>query len=147
MSWSPFQKDIIDFLIKPEEIDEYSSNKKAFKKIADQHEYFIAEAPLMPTIGKTLGTVLGPRGKMPKPVPPAADIASMVQNLRDTIKIRSKTNMTFHTIVGNEDMANEDIADNIQAIIKRLEGTLERGKFNIRSIYVKTTMGPSQRIM
>ena len=101
----------------------------------------------MPTIGKTLGTVLGPRGKMPKPVPPAADLTGMVTNLRNTIKLRSKTNMTFHTIVGSEDMADEDIADNIQAIIKRLEGILERGRMNIRSVYVKTTMGPSQKVL
>ena len=140
-------KDIVDFLIKPEEIDDYSSDKKAFKKVADKHDYFIAEAPLMPTIGKTLGTVLGPRGKMPKPVPPAADLTGMVSNLRDTIKIRSKTNMTFHTIIGSEEMSDEDIAENIQAIIKRLEGTLERGRMNIRSVYIKTTMGPSQKVM
>jgi len=140
-------KDLVDFLIKPEEIDDYSDDKKAFKKIADDHDYFIAEAPLMPTIGKTLGTVLGPRGKMPRPVPPAADLTDMVKNLRSTIKIRSKTNTTFHAIVGNDDMSSEDIADNIQAIIKRLEGVLERGKMNIRSIYIKTTMGPSEKIV
>jgi large subunit ribosomal protein L1 len=140
-------KDIVDFLIKPEEIDDYSDNKKAFKKIADEHDYFIAEAPLMPTIGKTLGTVLGPRGKMPKPVPPSADLKDMVKNLRDTIKIRSKTNMTFHTIVGSEDMDANDIADNIQAIIKRLEGTLERGRMNIKSMFIKTTMSPSQKLL
>ena len=140
-------KDIVDFLIKPEEINDYADNKKAFKKIADTHDFFIAEAPLMPTIGKTLGTVLGPRGKMPKPVPPAADLTDMVNNLRDTVKVRSKTNSTFHTVVGNEEMADEDIAENIQVIMKRLEGTLERGKINIRSAFIKSTMSPSQKIM
>jgi large subunit ribosomal protein L1 len=140
-------KNLVDFLIKPEEIDDYADDKKAFKKIADNHDFFIAEAPLMPTIGKTLGTVLGPRGKMPKPVPPAADLTDMVNNLRDTVKVRSKTNTTFHTVVGNEQMADEDIAENIQAIMKRLEGTLERGKMNIRSVFVKSTMSPSQKIM
>jgi len=140
-------KDLVDFLIKPEEIDDYADDKKAFKKIAENHDFFIAEAPLMPTIGKTLGTILGPRGKMPKPVPPAADLTGMVDNLRDTVKVRSKTNTTFHTVVGNEEMADEDIADNIQAIMKRLEGTLERGKMNIRSAFIKSTMSPSQKIM
>jgi len=140
-------KDLVDFLIKPEEIDDYADDKKAFKKIAENHDFFIAEAPLMPTIGKTLGTILGPRGKMPKPVPPAADLTGMVDNLRDTVKVRSKTNTTFHTVVGNEEMTDEDIADNIQAIMKRLEGTLERGKMNIRSAFIKSTMSPSQKIM
>ena len=45
----------VDLLIKPEEIEDISKDKKKLKKIADEHDFFIAEAPLMPTIGKTLG--------------------------------------------------------------------------------------------
>lgn len=137
----------VDLLIQPEEIEELSSNKKQFKKIADDHHFFIAEAPLMPTIGKTLGTVLGPRGKMPKPVPPNADISGLVENLHKTIKLRSKSTKTFHTIAGNENMDPQQIATNVDSIIKRLEGTLERGRLNIGSVYIKTTMGPSERII
>ena len=137
----------VDLLIKPEEIEDFSTDKGKFKKVADAHHFFIAEAPLMPTIGKTLGTVLGPRGKMPKPVPPNADVSGLVKNLRSTVKVRSKSNKTFHTIAGEETMSKEDIAENISAIIKRLEGKLERGRMNIGSVYVKTTMGPSERII
>jgi large subunit ribosomal protein L1 len=137
----------VDLLIKPEEIEELSGNKKKFKKIADEHEFFIAEAPLMPTIGKSLGTVLGPRGKMPKPVPPNADVSIMVSNLRKTVKVRSKNAKTFHTIAGTADMPKEHIAENIDTIVKRLEGILERGRLNIGSAYVKTTMGPSERLI
>jgi len=137
----------VDLLIKPEEIEDFSTDKVRFKKVADSHHFFIAEAPLMPTIGKTLGTVLGPRGKMPKPVPPNADVSGLVKNLRSTVKVRSKSNKTFHTIAGEETMSEEDIAENISAIIKRLESKLERGRMNIGSVYVKTTMGPSERII
>ncbi len=137
----------VDLLIKPEEIEDLSKDKKKFKKIADEYEFFVAEAPLMPTIGKTLGTVLGPRGKMPKPVPPNADLSGLVKNLRNTIKIRSKSSKTFHTIAGNAEMSKEHIVENVDAIIKRLESALERGRINIGSIYIKTTMGPSERII
>jgi large subunit ribosomal protein L1 len=137
----------VDFLIKPEEIEDLSKNKKKFKKITDEHDFFIAEAPLMPTIGKTLGTVLGPRGKMPKPVPPHADVSGMVKNLRNTIKLRSKSNKTFHTIAGNAEMSKEHLAENVDTIIKRLENALERGRINIGSIYIKTTMGSPERII
>lgn len=137
----------VDLLIKPEEIEDFSTNKKSFKKIVDSHHFFIAEAPLMPTIGKTLGTILGPRGKMPKPVPPNADITNIVKNLRNTIKLRSKSNKTFHTIAGDESMSSENLADNISTIINRLESKLERGRMNISSIYIKTTMGNSERII
>ena len=137
----------VDLLIKPEEIGDLSKDKKKFKKIADDFAFFIAEAPLMPTIGKTLGTVLGPRGKMPKPVPPNADITGIVNNLRKSIKVRSKSSKTFHTVAGSADMSKDHIADNIDTIIKRIEAALEKGRMNIGSVYVKTTMGASERII
>jgi large subunit ribosomal protein L1 len=137
----------VDLLIKPEEIEELAKDKKKFKKIADEYDFFIAEAPLMPVIGKTLGIILGPRGKMPKPVPPTVDITTLAKNLRKTVKIRSKTTKTIHATVGQEEMNTEQISDNIDAIFKRLEGKLERGKLNIGSVYVKTSMGPPMRIL
>lgn len=137
----------VDLIIKPEEIEDLAKDKKKFKKITDEYDFFIAEAPLMPTIGKTLGVILGPRGKMPRPVPPHIDITGIVKNLRQTIRIRSKANKTFHAIAGKEEMDKEQIAENIDAIIKRLESKLERGRMNIGSIHVKTTMGPSVRII
>ncbi len=136
----------VDLLIKPEEIEDLSKDKKKFKKIADEYDFFIAEAPLMPTIGKTLGVILGPRGKMPKPVPPTVDITGMAKSMRKTVKVRSKTSKTIHATVGREEMNMEHIADNIDAILKRLESRLERGKLNIGSVYVKTSMGPAIRI-
>ena len=137
----------VDLLIKPEEIGDLSKDKKKFKKIADENEFFIAEAPLMPTIGKSLGTVLGPRGKMPKPVPPNADLTGIVKNLRKSIKVRSKSSKTFHTIAGSADMSKEQIAENVDTIIKRVEAALEKGRINLGSVYIKTTMGPSERII
>ncbi|KAA0008173.1 MAG: 50S ribosomal protein L1 [Thermoplasmata archaeon] len=140
-------RDVVDLIIKPEEIDDLAKDKKKMKKIANEHDFFIAEAPLMPIIGKKLGVVLGPRGKMPKPIPPTADIKAIVDNLRKSVKVRSKSNKTFHAVIGTEDMEPEKLAENLKAIIKRLEEKLERGRYNIESVYVKTTMGPSQRVM
>jgi large subunit ribosomal protein L1 len=140
-------KKLVDLLIKPEEIEDLAKDKKGFKKIVDQHDFFIAEAPLMPTIGKTLGVVLGPRGKMPRPVPPQIDITGIANNLRKTIKVRTKSNKTFHAIAGLEDMDEKHIAANIDAILKRVESKLERGRQNIGSAYIKTSMGPSIRII
>ena len=137
----------VDLLIKPEEIGDLSKDKKQFKKVADEHDFFIAEAPLMPTIGKSLGTVLGPRGKMPRPVPPQIDVSGIVENLRKTVRVRSKANMTFHVKVGMEDMDPKHLATNIDAVIKRIVSRLERGQMNIGSVYVNTTMGPSIRLM
>jgi large subunit ribosomal protein L1 len=134
-------------VITPDELGTIADNKKDAKKIANKTDYFIAEAPLMAVVGKRLGTVLGPRGKMPKPIPPGADPTGMVENLRKSVSIRTKDRMTFHVPVGAADMDPEKIAENIEAIMKRVETRLEKGKMNIASSYVKTTMGPSERII
>ena len=43
-------------------------------------------------------------------------------------------------------MNAEEISDNIELILKRVEAHLEKGKHNIASAYVKTTMGPSEKV-
>jgi large subunit ribosomal protein L1 len=140
-------KGAADMVITPEELEDLADDKKQAKKVANDHVFFIAEAPLMPTIGKRLGVVLGPRGKMPKPIPPSADPAPLVNNLRKTVRIRSKDRRTFHAPVGTKEMSAEDLAENVDVIIKRLIGKLVRGKMNIQSVYIKTTMGKSVRLM
>ena len=140
-------KAVADLVITPDELGTIADSKKEAKKIANSIDYFIAEAPLMAVVGKKLGTVLGPRGKMPKPIPPGVDPAGMVENLRKSVSIRTKDKITFHAPVGTADMDPVKIADNIDAVIKRVETRLEKGKMNIASSYVKTTMGPSERII
>jgi len=140
-------KTVADTVISPEELDDLADDKKAAKKMANEHAFFIAEAPLMPVIGKKLGVVLGPRGKMPKPIPPGTDPTPIIKNLRNTVRVRSKDRRTFHAPVGTRDMSPEDLAENVDVIIKRIIGKLERGRMNIASVYIKTTMGESVRLI
>ncbi len=140
-------KDVADLVIRDEEIDDIADDRRAARKLVNKHVYFLAEAPLMPLIGKKLGIVLGPRGKMPKPLPPGMDPTARINSLRNTVKMRSKDKKTFHVPFGTRDMAPEDLAENLEAILKRIFSKLERGKQNIASAYVKTTMGPAKRIL
>ena len=140
-------KGVADTVVTPEELQTIADDKKQAKKLANKTDYFIAEAPLMAVVGKKLGTVLGPRGKMPKPIPPGADPTAMVDNLRKTVSIRTKDRTTFHAPVGTVNMPAEELAENIEIILKRVELKLEKGRMNIESAYVKTTMGPSERVI
>lgn len=139
-------KDVADAVFTPEDIDDLADDKRKAKKMANDIDFFISEAQLMPVIGKKLGVILGPRGKMPRPVPPSIDPKGIVESMRRTVKVRSKDRRTFHAHVGTTDMTPEQIADNIETILKRVESKLERGKMNIGSVYVKTTMGPAERL-
>ncbi len=139
-------KSVADVVVATNELDEFAKDKKSAKKAVNQIDFFLAEAPLMPTIGKRLGVVLGPRGKMPRPVAPGSDPTNLVNALKRSIRIRSKGNRTFHAAVGTRGMKPEQIAQNIDAVLTRIVGKLERGRTNIESVYVKTTMGPAVRL-
>jgi large subunit ribosomal protein L1 len=138
---------VADLVIQPQEIEEYAGNKRKAHKLAQQCDFFIAEAPLMPVIGRRLGVVLGPRGKMPRPVPPTADPTNMINNMRRSVRVRTRDRRTFHAAIGTREMTAEDIAENLDALMRRVVGKLERGRFNIASAFVKTTMGPAVKYL
>ena len=138
-------KEIADIVISPEEIDELAKNKREAKKIASQIDFFIAEAPLMPEIGKKLGPVLGPRGKIPQPIPPLADPKPFIERLKKSVKIRTRDKPTFHAPIGRKDMDVEKIAENALEILKVVENKYEPQ--NIKSVYIKTTMGKAVKVI
>ncbi len=129
-----------------EAIERFVNDKKGAKKLAEDTDFFLAETPLMATVGKALGTTLGPRGKMPTPVPPTAPIETIIDRHRRSLRVRLRDQPTIQISVGTEDMSNEVIADNIQAIFSLLERKLAKGSRNISRIYVKTTMGPPAKV-
>jgi large subunit ribosomal protein L1 len=140
-------KNVADLIISPEDFNRYMDDKKVAKKLARDYDYFVAEAPLMATIGKRMGVVLGPRGKIPKPLQPGIDPAPAITTLKKTTTVRSREKRTFQTLVGTRRMKPEEIAENVDAVLNRVIGKLEKGKLNLDSAYVKTTMGPAVRIM
>jgi large subunit ribosomal protein L1 len=129
-----------------ETLEELGDDDDAAKDLADEIDFFVAEAGMMQDIGRFLGTILGPRGKMPTPLQPDDDVVETVNRMQNTVQIRSRERRTFHTRVGAQDMDSEEIADNVDVIIRRLEATLEKGPLNIDSMYVKTTMGPAVEV-
>jgi len=130
-----------DLVIEKDELNTIATDKKRQRELANDYDFFISEAPLMPTVGKSLGATLGPRGKMPTPVPPNANIADQIARHQKLAIVRTKTQAVIQNRVGTEDMKDEEIAENITVIVRRLEGKLKRGMKNIKSITLKTTMG------
>ncbi len=135
-------------VISKEELEKLSGNKKEIKKIANEYDVFFSQPDLMPLVGKIMGQALGPRGKMPKPVPPNADLELLIKNASKMINLRTKGKFlpTLHACIGTEDMSNEDLAENAVAVINALIEKLPNREGNLKSIYVKTTMGPSVKV-
>jgi large subunit ribosomal protein L1 len=135
-----------DNVIERTDLDAMAGKKKDLRKLAESYDVFIAEAPLMALVGKTLGPVLGPRGKMPIPVPPSVDIAPLLAKHRNTVIVRMRNQPIIQVSVVSESMSEEQLYDNIQVIIKILEAKLKRGLKNIEMVFIKTSMGEPVKI-
>ncbi|PAV07683.1 50S ribosomal protein L1 [Methanosphaera cuniculi] len=136
-----------DLVIDKERLEELGKNRQEAKKIANNYDFFVAQSDLMPTVGRFLGPVLGPRKKMPKPIPASANPETILGRLKNTIKIRVKDQPMIQTIVGSEDMTEEQVSENIDAIMDVLDRKLEKGSKQIKAMYLKTTMGPVTKVM
>ncbi len=139
-------EDVADEVLDSDDLEDLGDDDDAAKDLADETNFFIAEANMMQDIGRYLGTVLGPRGKMPTPLQPDDDVVETVNRMKNTVQVRSGERRTFHTRVGAEDMDADGIATNIDVILRRLFTDLEKGPQNIDSVYVKTTMGPAVEV-
>jgi large subunit ribosomal protein L1 len=139
-------EEVADQVLDGDDLEDLGDDENEAKDLADETDFFIAEQALMQDIGRYLGTILGPRGKMPEPLGPDDDVVETVERMKNSVMLRSGDRRTFHTRVGAEDMDAAEIADNVDVIIRRLEASLEKGPLNIDSMYVKTTMGPAEEV-
>jgi len=135
-----------DLVLARDDLDRLGKDKKATRKLVSEYDFFIAEAPLMPLVGKTIGPILGPRGKMPTPVPPNAPIDQIIKSHRKLVRVRVRDQPVVQCRIGTEKMPDDKIAENAQAVFSRIEARLERGSKNIGQVLVKTTMGEPVRV-
>jgi len=136
----------VDMVFGREDILEMSKDRKAAKKRLSGYDFFISEAQLMPIVGRHLGQVLGPRGKMPTPVPPTVNISNMINQYKRLVRVRVRDQLNAQCKVGDQEMSSSEIAENISAVVSMIERKLEKGSRNIKAIYVKMTMGPTLKI-
>lgn len=137
----------IDLVMSKEGLEEIGKDRKQAKKLANQYDFFVAQADMMPLVGRFLGPVLGPRKKMPKAVPPSIKVEPLIERLKSTIKVGIKSQATIQALVGTQDMSDDKIAENIDAVLAILDQNLEKGRNQIKSMFIKTTMGSVVRVI
>ena len=118
---------------------------REIKKLARQFDYFIAQADMMPQIAQVFGRYFGPINRMPNPkagaiVPSKANLAPLVEKLKDTAKLIANKAPVFQCSIGYEDQTDEELAANIIKIINSAEHVLPNGKNNLGKVYIKSTM-------
>jgi len=130
-----------DKVIDSDELTRLATNKRESRKLINSFDFFLADTKLMPVVGKVLGQLMGPRGKMPTPVPFNAPIDSFLERFRSSVRVRVKNSLSMSCKIGDESMEDAELASNAHAVLSGIEKKLPNGEKNIRKILIKTTMG------
>ncbi|MDP2666567.1 MAG: hypothetical protein Q8P05_03645 [Candidatus Diapherotrites archaeon] len=138
-------KGIVDMIILEDQIK--SISKKKASELVNQYAGFLAEGPVMLTVGKYLGQILAPKGKMPAPIPlDKQKLQSLTSQMRSVVKVsnrKGKSMPLVHISVGKEEMPDEDIAENALAVYQAVLPAIGNKETNIKSVLIKMTMSPA----
>ena len=135
-----------DRVMNEAELIELGKNKRESRKVINKHDFFLADTKLMPTVGKVLGQLLGPRGKMPTPIPFNAPVEALLERFRTSVGVKVKGSLSLSCKIGEESMEDADLAANASAVAAIIEKKLPNGDKNIRKIMIKTSMGKAIRL-
>ena len=143
-------KEVCNEIILADQFDRFKG-KAEVKKLANKHDFFIAQASLMPKVATVFGRYLGPKGKMPNPkigsiLPPNANVKSLYEKLIKTVNLVTRNEPTIKCKVGREDIPDDGIIDNILTVYNSIIQKLPNEKQNVKSVILKLTMGPAVKI-
>ena len=135
-----------DRVMNEAELIQLGKNKRESRKVINKYDFFLADTKLMPTVGKVLGQLLGPRGKMPTPIPFNAPVEALLERFRTSVSVKVKGSLSLSCKIGEESMEDADLAANANTVAAIIEKKLPNGDKNIRKIMIKTTMGKAIRL-
>lgn len=139
-----------DLVIRETDFPKYADKKKA-KKLAEEYDYFLAQANLMPKVASAFGKALGTKGKMPNPkmgcvVPPNANLEQLRKKLTATVRCVAKKASNLQCLIGKEEQPEEDIIENILAVYQATLKQVPNEQQNIKNITLKLSMSKPVKI-
>lgn len=136
----------IPTILEPQELDRLGTNKRDARKLVRKHDFFLSDTSLMASVGKSIGQFLGPKGKMPTPLPYGAPLDTIVNRFQGSIRLRIRNQLSVSARVGDENMDDSSLASNAIAVASALEKRLPQGEKNMRGAVFKFTMGRPARM-
>jgi large subunit ribosomal protein L10Ae len=135
----------IDFM-SADDLKKLNKDKKKVKGLAKKYDAFLASDTLIKQIPRLLGPGLNKAGKFPSLVTHSDDLTAKVLDLKSTIKFQMKKVLCLSVAVGHVGMSEEDLVQNVHLAMNFLVSLLKKHWQNVRSLHIKSTMGPVQRL-
>jgi len=121
-------------------------DKKLVKKLAKKYHGFLASEAIIKQIPRLLGPGLNKAGKFPTLVTHSEPLQDKINDVKKSIKFQLKKVLCLGVAVGNVEMTEKEIYINTQTAVNFLISLLKKNWQNVRSLYLKTTMGAPYRL-
>merc|ERR1712147_344428 len=129
-----------------DDLKKLNKNKKEVKKLAKKYDAFLASESLIKQIPRLLGPGLNKASKFPALLTHSDDMVGKVNDIKATVKFQMKKVLCLNVAVGNVGMTEDQIVQNLNLSINFLVSLLKKNWQNVKSLYIKSTMGAPQRL-
>ncbi|KAG5241339.1 60S ribosomal protein [Salix suchowensis] len=116
------------------------------EKLSKQYHAFLASESVIKQIPRLLGPGLNKAGKFPTLVNHQESLESKVNEIKATVKFQLKKVLCMGVAVGNCDMEDKQIFQNVQMSVNFLVSLLKKNWQNVKSLHLKSTMGTPVRL-
>jgi len=129
-----------------DDLKKLNKDKKLVKKLAKKYDAFLASDALIRQIPRLLGPGLNKAGKFPSILAAGDDMVAKISEMKATIKFQMKKVLCLAVAVGDVNMNDDQLVQNINMSINFLVSLLKKQWQNVRSLHIKSTMGPAIRL-
>lgn len=129
-----------------DDLKKLNKNKKLVKKLAKKYAAFLASDSVIKMIPRLLGPGLNKAGKFPTLITHNDSLESKVNEIRSTVKYQLKKVLCLGVAVGNVAMSDKELYINIQMSVNFLVSLLKKNWQNVKTLYIKSTMGKPMRL-
>jgi len=129
-----------------DDLKKLNKNKKLIKKLAKKYDAFLASEALIKQIPRLLGPGLSKAGKFPTPVSHSDSLDEKVAELKSTIKFQLKKVLCLGVAVGHVQMTEDQLVTNTMLSINFLVSLLKKNWQNVKSLFIKSSMGKPIRL-
>merc|ERR1712088_1220696 len=129
-----------------DDLKKLNKNKKEVKKLAKKYDAFLDSESLIKQIPRLLGPGLNKAGKFPTMLTHSDDMEGKVNDIKSTVKFQMKKVLCLAVAVGNVEMTDDQLVSNLNLSINFLVSLLKKNWQNVKSLYIKSTMGKPQRV-
>merc|ERR1712002_16489 len=129
-----------------EALKKLNKDKKLVKKLAKKYDAFMASESLIRQTPRLLGPGLNKAGKFPSLITHQESMVNKIKDIKCTIKFQMKKVLCLAVAIGNVQMSEDELVQNLNLAINFLVSLLKKNWQNVRSLHIKSTMGRPQRL-